>query len=347
MKILLIGEFSGVHNNLKKGLTSLGHDVHIAADGDGFKKFDFDFKLTPFKGRYLGRLFNILYFILILRKLIGYDVVQFISPFSIKTYIYKTGLFKLLLKLNKTSVYYSCGTDPNYLKARKELDYFPFDESETYSKRRIDFHNWFIKNVDVIVPATYSYALGYEGNKKSKMPIKLPGSGIYIEPEIRNSKKRKVLVGITRKEFKGMEFILPAIYRLEEEYGEQAEIKIVEKLPFKEYKKLLKEFDIIVDQCKSYSYGMNAIFSMERGLIVLSGNEKESINYLNISNDGVINIKPSIEDVFMNLERLILLNDEEFKMRKNRSLNFVRKYHNPKSIAEEFTNLYKDLARGL
>ena len=39
MKILLLGDFSAVHKNLKDGLLELGHDVVLASDGDGFKIF--------------------------------------------------------------------------------------------------------------------------------------------------------------------------------------------------------------------------------------------------------------------------------------------------------------------
>jgi|8_EtaG_2_1085327.scaffolds.fasta_scaffold00057_15 hypothetical protein len=343
MKILLIGEFSGVHNNLKKGLVRLGHNVKLAADGDGFKKFSSDIRLTPFKGKYLGRLLNVIYFVLILHKLTGYDVVQFISPYSIKTYIYKLGLFKFLLISNKSSIYYSCGTDPNYLKVREQLNYFPFDESEKYTKRRIDFHNWFIKNVDVIVPATYSYAVGYKNNPKRTAPIKLPGSGIYVKPVLRNGEKKKILVGITRKEFKGMEFILPAVSKLKKILKDRVEVNIVEKLPFKEYEQLLEEYDIIIDQCKSYSYGMNAIFSMERGLVVLSGNEGESADYLGVPNDIVINIKPSINDIYEKLKSLVLLTDEELNKVRLRSIELVKQHHNPDIIAKEFVELYTEL----
>ncbi|GAK96246.1 hypothetical protein JCM19294_1759 [Nonlabens tegetincola] len=45
MRILLIGEYSGYHNALKHGLQSLGHEVVIAGDGDGFKKFPVDIDL--------------------------------------------------------------------------------------------------------------------------------------------------------------------------------------------------------------------------------------------------------------------------------------------------------------
>lgn len=94
-----------------------------------------------------------------------------------------------MLISNKSSIYYSCGTDPNYLKVREQLNYFPFDESEKYTKRRIDFHNWFIKNVDVIVPATYSYAVGYKtiqkGQPQSSFLDQVSMSNLYLEMEKR------------------------------------------------------------------------------------------------------------------------------------------------------------------
>ena len=35
MKILLLGEYSGLHLNLRDGLRELGHDVVLASAGDG------------------------------------------------------------------------------------------------------------------------------------------------------------------------------------------------------------------------------------------------------------------------------------------------------------------------
>ena len=61
MKILLVGEFSGVHNNLKKGLIELGHDVILAADGDGFKSFGYDLRLKPFVYKQNDKIYNILF----------------------------------------------------------------------------------------------------------------------------------------------------------------------------------------------------------------------------------------------------------------------------------------------
>ena len=43
MKILLLGEYSRLHNSLKEGLVSQGHKVITVATGDYFKKYDVDY----------------------------------------------------------------------------------------------------------------------------------------------------------------------------------------------------------------------------------------------------------------------------------------------------------------
>ena len=45
MKILLIGEYSRLHNSLKEGLQKLGHEVTILGFKDGFKDYPVDFPL--------------------------------------------------------------------------------------------------------------------------------------------------------------------------------------------------------------------------------------------------------------------------------------------------------------
>ena len=102
MKILLVGEYSRLHNTLKEGLKSLGYEVDIVGDGDGFKNFPVDFSIRPRfvnnsvinwfrKGLY--KIFNFdlatiekgIRFYLLLNKLKGYDVVQLINEKPIKT----------------------------------------------------------------------------------------------------------------------------------------------------------------------------------------------------------------------------------------------------------------------
>ena len=102
MKILLIGEYSRLHNSLKEGLIALNHDVTLVGNGDGFKNYPVDINIDarffrkPFfflLAKILHKLTNISLIELecaykfnrILPSLKGYDVVQLINENSIKT----------------------------------------------------------------------------------------------------------------------------------------------------------------------------------------------------------------------------------------------------------------------
>ena len=55
MKILLIGEYSNLHNSLKQGLLKNGHEVVLLGNGDGFKNLDVDIliKSSIFENNFL------------------------------------------------------------------------------------------------------------------------------------------------------------------------------------------------------------------------------------------------------------------------------------------------------
>ena len=85
MKILLIGEYSNVHNTLAQGLRQLGHEVCVVSNGDFWKNYPRDIDVARTPGKIGGiRLMLKLYSLLL--KLRGYDVVQLINPmfFEIK-----------------------------------------------------------------------------------------------------------------------------------------------------------------------------------------------------------------------------------------------------------------------
>ena len=46
MKILLVGEFSRLHNSLKEGLLEHGHQVTLVNNGDGFKNYSSDITIN-------------------------------------------------------------------------------------------------------------------------------------------------------------------------------------------------------------------------------------------------------------------------------------------------------------
>ena len=99
MKILLIGEYSNLHNSLKKGLIELGHEVTLVSFGDGFKDFPSDIKLSQKKFSnslwFLKSVFNFIFkypysfyvksikFQRVIDKLKGYEIVQLINEHAI------------------------------------------------------------------------------------------------------------------------------------------------------------------------------------------------------------------------------------------------------------------------
>ena len=349
MRILLIGEFSGVHNNLKKGLESLGYSVVLANDGDSYKMFSQQVKLHPFKSRIFGKILNIMYFLLNIRKFTGYDIVQFISPFSLSYYYFYFCILHIVMRFNKKVVYYVCGTEPALFNAIDKLRYFPYDAEDSKelksfnkrSKKRI--YNYFIKNVDLIIPSSYSYAIGYKENPKLQQTILLPGSGdvkINLKPV---SDKIKILFGITRPEVKGAKYITEALNNISKVFPDEVEITIIERLPFNEYIEHLEGCDILIDQCKSYGYAMNAIFALEKGVIVLSGAEKEEMEDAGIEECPIINIIPDHQQIQKEIIRLINLSDKEITLLKEKSAVHSRNYHNPVNIAKDFCKSYQNL----
>ena len=80
MKILLLGEYSNVHNTLAKGLRELGHQVTVASDGDSWKDYprDIDLKRDPPQPH--ERLSFIWRLLKALPQMRGYDIDQIINP---------------------------------------------------------------------------------------------------------------------------------------------------------------------------------------------------------------------------------------------------------------------------
>ena len=75
MKVLLLGEYSGVHTNLAKALRDENHEVTLVHDGESFKKFPADFyikyKMLEVKNRKLNLIIKFFYYFLNLSGFCG------------------------------------------------------------------------------------------------------------------------------------------------------------------------------------------------------------------------------------------------------------------------------------
>ena len=143
MRILLVGEYSNLHNSLKTSLVELGHEVILVSSGDGFKQFSTDLRLgrthKAYTPKFLKKIFTYVFrypfsfyvksffFQLYISKLKGFDVVQLINEHAIGGVPWiELRQIKRLKKQNRKLFLLCCGEDYNsinyYLNSR-ELKY--------------------------------------------------------------------------------------------------------------------------------------------------------------------------------------------------------------------------------
>lgn len=351
MKILLLGEYSGLHNNLKAGLQELGHDVTLAASGDGFKNFPADIKFDSQRSGIVGKIERNLSYFLHLNQMVGYDIVQIINPIVFNP---RFGINKILLnyiiKNNNIVSLLGAGCDAFYWqKSRKELDYGPFEDNLKYDYK-LNFNpyydgedalgwNVFLANkVDHIIPIMYEYEIGYRNfkNLRKCIPIPMNINKINYYPNTVNDKCR-VFHGLNRYGFKGTRIVEQAFSILKD--NNFLDLRIEGNMPIDAYLQLMKKTNIIVDQVYSYSAGMNAIYALAMGKIVLGGAEPESLKALGFKDTPIINIKPNAESIVQEIEYLID-HKADIPERGFEARNFVINNHNYIDIAQKYINTW-------
>jgi glycosyltransferase involved in cell wall biosynthesis len=348
MKILLLGEFSGFFDNLKDGLISLGHDVITINSGDGWKKIGSRQKIKLFsnsKFKYIRLIENLFLLIFNIKKIKDFDIVQIISPI-IFGYRFNQNILALrYISKNNKKVFLSVAGDHYNIKfVFENLKYSPPLNEATFNNRRKINDEKVLNIVSGIIPVMYTYAEVYRNHKKLLDTIPLPLNSNEIKFSNQVFKDNKILIfhGLNREDEKGTKYILEAMHKLKKNFPNKVEILVEGKLPFKIYKKLLEEANIIVDQALSYEYGMNALYSMAMGKIVLSGNEIECQEEFKRYDIPIINIKPNANDIYDKLVSLIN-NKEKIIEIGNKSRLFVEDFHNHIKIAQKYVDLWNSV----
>ena len=112
-------------------------------------------------------------------------------------------------------------------------------------------------------------------------------------------------------------------------------------MPLNEYLLQMEEANIIIDQCYTDSYGMNAIEALSMGKIVLSGNEPNNVIEFGVDYCPVINIKPSVDCIVNELTKLI---NEPAKLKdlSYQSMLYASQVHNCEKVATKYLNLFEN-----
>lgn len=356
MKILLVGEFSGLNAGLKDGLRVLGHQVTLAAGGDGFKNIPgADRPIYPnAHGKSpLSKIHSYIYYPLTDNTLKGYDIVQAVGP---DLFYRPLGAlpYKRLKKNNGRFFISAAGVDyflyQYWKNKRYEYDYYMFDDNPQLCalfdgksvNSKLMNHTCKVVNgmADGIIPVVpYEYEAPYQAFSNLKKPILFPiniDSIVYRENQVKD--KIVFFHGISRPLDKGSNYIKEAMKTIQEKYPSDVECIVVERLPYEEYISVMSRANVIIDQCKSFGYGINASIAMAQGKVVMSGAEKLDVQSVKVS-CPVINIRPSVDQIVFEMEKIIE-NKNGIQEMGRRSREYVEKNHNYIKIAQEYIDTW-------
>lgn len=318
MKILLLGEFSALHKNLKEGLVELGHEAVVAASGDGFKKVPVDISFDSNLPGILGKIDRKINSLVKLSSLKGYDVVQLVNPFVFYQKYFPTEYFyQKIQQQNNKFFLLGAGDDAYFWRyGRKALKYGPFDDFLKYdlghsnffmdSDNAFDFNERVAELANGIIPIMHEYEISYEGHPKRLPTIPIPMNLNKVEyNENIVGKKLVIFHGLNRYGFKGTRHVEEAFDYLSKKYPNDLELIIDGKMPLNEYLDVMKRANVVIDQMYSHSLGVNGVYALAMGKIVMGGAERESLKSLNVENSPVINLKPNAQSIIDEVEKLL------------------------------------------
>ena len=368
MKILLLGEYSNVHWTLAEGLRTLGHDVTVISNGDGWKNYKRDINL---KRKSLGLFDSIKYYIDILKtkhKMKGYDIVQIINPifFDLRACRMRK-FYDFLRKNNKKIVLGAFGMDYYWVSTCIDCKTFRYSDFNIGNRLRIDepcnkpfvdewlanekadLNKYIANDCDAIVSGLYEYDCCYRPHYPNKttyipFPIKL-SEDKSTRMSLESINKVRFFVGIqkSRNEYKGTDIMLRALERVYKQYPDQCEIIKAENVPFEEYSKMILSSDVLLDQLYSYTPAMNALLAMSKGLVAVSGGEPENYTILNETElRPIINVLPDEDDCFNKMEWLVL-NKSQLPKLKSDSIEYIKRHHDYIKVAKRYSDLYSQL----
>jgi glycosyltransferase involved in cell wall biosynthesis len=358
MKILLLGEYSSLHNTLAEGLRILGHDVTVASDGCKWMENDRDINLFRsghdfFNSiKYLNRVHNVF------RKFKGYDVVQINSPSFLDLKIKRNlSFYRFLLKNNAKVFLGAFGTDYFWEKlcvenkTLKYTDLFigekPLDiyKCEWMGNQFQDANIEVAETCNGIISCLYEYYKAYEPYYKDKsayIPLPINTDLLSYKQKGIQEDKIKFFIGIQKlkSKLKGTDLFLEEIIKIQNAYPKEVSVNTVTSLPWKEYVKTMSESDVLLDQLYSYTPGMNGLIGMAQGLVLVGGGEPEMYDLLKENNNRpIINVFPSKEDIYSKLEMLIE-NKKNIPELSSDSRRFAEQHHNYIKVARQYIDFW-------
>ncbi len=371
MKILLVGEYSRLHNSLQEGLSALGHQVMVISTGDYFKKYPSDILLQRKFDTGLARKIKIAIYLLfkfditswhITRQffknassLKGFDVVQLINESSFgATPKDEIKMISFLKQNNKKLFLLSCGTD--YLSVQHQLsDINPYSILSNYKEGRVSkiafksilkyttpafkkLHQYVFQNIDGVIASDFDYHMPLQGHKKYLGLIPNPINTKKLRIcKVDTKRPITIFMGINRTNYhsKGISYFEKALAIIQQKFPKRVHIEIVENLPYEQYIEKYNNAHIILDQVYAYDQGYNALEAMAKAKVVFTGAETAFMQHYKLDKPVAINALPEVDSLVIALEKLID-NPEKITEIGLAAQDFVIQHHDYKKVAQQY-----------
>jgi len=362
MRVLLLGEFSGLHQNLAVGLREFGVDVTVASDGDGWKDYPRDIDLF----RDFEKSRNIFLFKLLKRipNLSGYDVVQLNNPkFLNATPTFNSLVFNYLNLTNKNIFLGAHGMDTYYInyalsgKLKHSVFQVPQIQNDPHiiqlkklakNCTELNLNKKIAQKSKGIVASSPGYYLSYKKsfpNKTTYIPVPIDTKYHSKVFTLNNhSKKIKFFLGKMKGRIyrKGTDVIHDVLLELKKKYPNDIELIIVNSVPFNEYQTLLNSSHVLCDQLYAYGIGLNGLIAQSKGLIVCGGADEEMYNALGEEkNRPIIDLNVPRKKMLESFEQIIA-NKSILHELSSKNRDFVVKHHDSAVIAEKYIKFWKE-----
>lgn len=363
MKILLLGEFSGLHWNLAEGLRALGHDVCVASDGCGWRNYPRDIALDRPTDSLRDGICCLLRILRHLPGFRGYDVVQIISPYFLRLRSERTlPVYRFLQRHNGKVFLGAFGTDYYYIRACMETSTFHYSDFKIGDRYRdtafnqITLQDWYYggaaratrviaETCNGIIACLWEYYASYQPYFSDKTAfIPLPIDLREVISRVRGvPEKLNFFIGIqsARSNLKGTDVMLPVLQEVQRKYSELCRITEVHDVPYARYQQLMDDADVQLDQLYSYTPSMNSLLAMAKGVTVVGGGEPENYEILNETElRPIINVLPDEQDIYQKLEDIVL-HKERIPELSAQSIEYVAKYHDHVKVARQYLDFWE------
>ncbi|MES2411308.1 MAG: glycosyltransferase [Bacteroidota bacterium] len=376
MKILLIGEYSRLHNSLKEGLQKLGNEVTILGFRDGFKDFPVDFPLEKKWDSGFRKKIKLAVLVLTGFDISSYltyrqfsrkrnffqnfDVVQLINENSFFCdYKHERKILGYLFKHNKKVFLLSAGDDyphvtynfahpenPSVVKPYLAGKIDDKDFSNVLKFRTKPFerlHHFIYQNIQGVIATDLDYHIPLQNHPKYlgliPSPInldKFPKKELVIEDRI------VIFHGINRESYfkKGNDFFEKALKIIKGKYSDAIDVFVTENVPYNDYINRYNQAHIVLDQLYGHDQGSNGLEAMTKGKVVFTNASYVFEKQYNLTEKVAINALPDV-DYLVNELSFLIENPAEIKAIGKRARAFIEKEHDYEKVAAEFVAVWQ------